>query len=117
MTAGDRQINVGSLDADIGRHSITQDVADLAHRLQNVGVPATKSASIADVIGDELLRERGTYRFVSDHREGQRPVLAASWRLSRAPVVIERGAPKLGEVNDYVLGELVGADHRPAATS
>ncbi|WP_431238089.1 CaiB/BaiF CoA transferase family protein [Mycolicibacterium aichiense] len=116
-TAGDRQTNVGSLDADIGRHSVTQDVTDLARRLQNVGVPATKSATAADVIGDELLWERGTYRFVSDHREGQRPVLAASWRLSRAPVVIERGAPKLGEDNAYVLGELVGADHGPAATS
>jgi crotonobetainyl-CoA:carnitine CoA-transferase CaiB-like acyl-CoA transferase len=114
-TAGDRQLNVATLDADIGRCSITQDATDLARRLQNVGVPATKSATAVDIIGDNLLWERGTYRFVSDHREGQRPVLAASWRLSHAPVVVERGAPDLGEDNAYVLGELVGADYRPAA--
>ncbi|MEZ0356217.1 CaiB/BaiF CoA transferase family protein [Mycobacterium sp. SA01] len=116
-TARDRQAHVGSLDAGIEQHTSALDAADLARRLQNAGVPATKSATAADIIGDDLLWERGTYRFVSDHREGLRPVLAASWRLSRAPAVVERGAPDLGEDNAYVLGELVGADHRPAATS
>ncbi|KAA0101615.1 CaiB/BaiF CoA-transferase family protein [Mycolicibacterium sp. P1-5] len=115
-TAADRQANAASLDAVLGNLTLTHDAANLAGRLQNVGVPATKCATAVDIIGDELLWERGTYRFVSDHREGQRPVLAASWRLRRSPVVVERGAPDLGEDDAYVFSELVGADHRPAAT-
>jgi crotonobetainyl-CoA:carnitine CoA-transferase CaiB-like acyl-CoA transferase len=114
--ATERHANAASLDAALGDLTSTHDAADLAGRLQNVGVPATKSATAVDIIGDDLLWERGTYRFVSDHREGQRPVLAASWRLSRSPVVVERGAPNLGEDNAYVLGDLLGADYRPAAT-
>jgi crotonobetainyl-CoA:carnitine CoA-transferase CaiB-like acyl-CoA transferase len=55
----------------------------------------------------ELLWERELYRFVSDHREGQRPILAAPWRMSAAPTQIARGAPDLGEHNDYVLNEIL----------
>jgi crotonobetainyl-CoA:carnitine CoA-transferase CaiB-like acyl-CoA transferase len=54
---------------------------------------------------------RGLYRFVADHREGQRPVLGSPWRMSRAPARIERGAPDLGEDNDdndYVFRGILG---------
>ncbi len=88
---------------------------ELAHRLRSAGVAAAKSATSIDVIGDELLWERGAYRFVSDHVEGQRPVLGPSWRMSRNPALIERGAPDLGEHNDYVFSDCDGAGH--AATS
>jgi crotonobetainyl-CoA:carnitine CoA-transferase CaiB-like acyl-CoA transferase len=52
------------------------------------------------------LWDRELYRFVSDHREGQRPVLAAPWRMSVAEAEIMRGAPDLGEHNDYVRDEI-----------
>jgi crotonobetainyl-CoA:carnitine CoA-transferase CaiB-like acyl-CoA transferase len=81
----------------------THDAADLAHRLRSAGVAASKSATSIDIIADEMLWERGAYLFVSDHIEGQRPVLGPSWRLSRNPALIERGAPDLGEHNDYVF--------------
>ncbi|MDX1884238.1 CoA transferase [Mycolicibacterium sp. 120270] len=80
--------------------------ADLARRLRAAGVAATKSATALDVIADESLWERGTLRFVSDHVEGQRPVLGPSWRMARNPSLIEQGAPALGEHNDYVFTEL-----------
>ena len=79
------------------------DAAELAHRLRSVGVAAAKSATSIDIIADEMLWERGAYLFVSDHVEGQRPVLGPSWRMSRNPARIERGAPDLGEHNDYVF--------------
>jgi crotonobetainyl-CoA:carnitine CoA-transferase CaiB-like acyl-CoA transferase len=79
------------------------DAGELALRLRSAGVAATKSATSIDIIGDELLWERGAYRFVSDHVEGQRPVLGPSWRMFRNPALIERGAPDLGEHNDYVF--------------
>jgi crotonobetainyl-CoA:carnitine CoA-transferase CaiB-like acyl-CoA transferase len=85
----------------------SHDAAELAHRLRAAGVAAAKSATALDVVADESLWERGAYRFVSDHLEGQRPVLGPSWRMSRNPARIECGAPDLGEHNDYVFTELL----------
>ena len=101
-----------ALDADLAQLTSSHDAAQLAHRLRSAGVPSSKSATSLDVIGDQLLWDRELYRFVSDHREGQRPIVAAPWRMSVAPTQIERGAPDLGEHNDYVLHEIL----RPHAT-
>ncbi|UUO04135.1 CoA transferase [Mycolicibacterium novocastrense] len=106
-TVDARQSNAAALDAELSALTRLHDAADLARRLRSVGVPAAKSATATEVIGDEMLWERGTYRFVSDRLEGQRPVLGASWLMTR-PARIERGAPILGEHNDYVLGDILG---------
>ena len=116
-TGSDRRLNLESLDAAVAARTVTHDAAGLARRLRAAGVPATKSASAVEIIEDPILWERDTYRFVSDHREGQRPILGASWRLSRAPVTVERGAPDLGEDNDYVLNEILGAGQRSEPAS
>ncbi len=91
---------------DIADLTRPHDATELAQRLRKAGVAATKSATSLDVIADESLWARGAYRFVSDHLEGQRPVLGPSWRMARNPARIERGAPDLGEHNDYVFSEL-----------
>ena len=83
----------------------SHDAAELARRLRGAGIAAAKSATALDVIADEMLWERGAYCFVSDHVEGQRPVLGPSWRMSRNPARIERGAPDLGEHNDYAFSD------------
>jgi crotonobetainyl-CoA:carnitine CoA-transferase CaiB-like acyl-CoA transferase len=107
-TATSRLANVEALDAALTELTRDLDAASLAHRLRTAGVGAARSATAMDVISDELLWARGTYRFVSDHREGQRPVLGPSWRLRRHEARIERGAPDLGEHNDYVFGDILG---------
>ncbi|OMC46981.1 CoA-transferase [Mycobacterium sp. IS-2888] len=107
-TAADRHGHADALDADLAVLTRHHDAEPLAHRLRTAGVPATKSATALDVIGDQRLWDRGLYRFVSDHREGQRPVLGPSWRMARNPARIARGAPDLGEDNDYVLHEILG---------
>ena len=66
-------------------------------------------ACTLDIIGDPLLWERDLYRFVSDHREGLRPVLAAPWRMSVSEAEIARGAPDLGEHDDYVRNQILSA--------
>jgi crotonobetainyl-CoA:carnitine CoA-transferase CaiB-like acyl-CoA transferase len=71
-------------------------------------VAAAKSATALDVLSDQLLWGRDFYRFVSDHREGQRPILGAPWRMSKTSARIERGAPDLGEHTAYVLGDILG---------
>jgi crotonobetainyl-CoA:carnitine CoA-transferase CaiB-like acyl-CoA transferase len=98
-----------ALDRELARFTRSHDAGQLAQRLRSAGVPSSKSATSLDVIGDQLLWDRELYRFVSDHREGQRPIVAAPWRMSVAPAQIACGAPDLGEHNDYVLNEILGA--------
>jgi crotonobetainyl-CoA:carnitine CoA-transferase CaiB-like acyl-CoA transferase len=105
----DRREHVEALDADLARLTRELDAEDLAHRLRVAGVPAAKSANAIDVIGDQQLWDRELYRFVSDRREGQRPILGPAWRMVRNPVLITRGAPDLGEDTDYVLHEILAA--------
>jgi crotonobetainyl-CoA:carnitine CoA-transferase CaiB-like acyl-CoA transferase len=105
----ERLKHTDALDLDLARFTKSHDAGQLAQRLRSAGVPSSKSATSLDVISDQLLWDRELYRFVSDHREGQRPILAAPWRMSAAPADIARGAPDLGEHNDYVLHEILRA--------
>lgn len=110
-TAGARHRHAEALDADLARLTAGRDAERLAQCLRAAGVPAAKSATSLDVIADQRLWDRELYRFVTDHREGQRPVLGPSWRMARCPARIERGAPDLGEDTDYVLHEIL--DRQP----
>jgi crotonobetainyl-CoA:carnitine CoA-transferase CaiB-like acyl-CoA transferase len=74
-THSGRTANTAELATALAELTRPHDAADLAQRLRGAGVSAAKSATSIDVIGDQLLWERGAYRFVSDHVEGQRPVL------------------------------------------
>lgn len=107
-TAEGRHRHSVALDAELARLTRSHDAEELARLLRAAGVSAGKSATAADVIADQRLWDRGLYRFVSDHREGQRPILGPSWRMARAPARIERGAPDLGEDTEYVLREILG---------
>lgn len=107
-TRDSRHRHAEALDADLARLTRDRDAERLAQRLRAAGVPAAKSATSVDVIGDQRLWDRELYRFVTDHREGQRPVLGPSWRMARCPARIARGAPDLGEDTGYVLHEILG---------
>jgi crotonobetainyl-CoA:carnitine CoA-transferase CaiB-like acyl-CoA transferase len=108
-TTNERHRHAEALDADVAQLTRRHDAEQLAHRLRTAGVPASKSATAGEVIGDQRLWDRELYCFVSDHREGQRPVLGPSWRMARTPARIARGAPDLGEDTDYVLDEILRA--------
>jgi crotonobetainyl-CoA:carnitine CoA-transferase CaiB-like acyl-CoA transferase len=109
VTLADRLEHTDALDLDIAELTRGHDAEQLARRLLTAGVAAVKSATALDIISDQLLWDRGLYRFVSDHREGQRPILAAPWRMSAVEAEITRGAPDLGEHNDYVRDEILRA--------
>jgi crotonobetainyl-CoA:carnitine CoA-transferase CaiB-like acyl-CoA transferase len=108
-TVAGRHRHAQALDTELARLTRNHDAEGLAHRLRAAGIPANKSATALDVIGDQRLWDRELFRFVSDHREGQRPILGPSWRMARSPVRIARGAPDLGEDTGYVLHDVLGA--------
>jgi crotonobetainyl-CoA:carnitine CoA-transferase CaiB-like acyl-CoA transferase len=75
--------------------------------LQARGVAAAKSQSSMDLIADAHLWERGFFVEVKDSAGQSRPVVGPSWRMSRGAAITD-AAPRLGEHNAYVLGDILG---------
>ncbi|RJF91247.1 CaiB/BaiF CoA transferase family protein [Sphingomonas cavernae] len=103
-----RLTNRPDLDAALAGLTAARDTTELAEALRATGVPAFKSMSSLDLVSDDFLWASGAYRMVTDARGGTRPVIGPGWRMSPDEAAIERGAPLLGEHNDYVYRELLG---------
>jgi len=103
-----RQANRRRLDEILSALTGSKDAKAIAASLREAGVSACKSQNSQDLVNDEFLWGRDFYRFVSDHKEGSRPIVGAPWRMSKAQATITRGAPNLGEHNAYVYGEILG---------
>ncbi|TAK98464.1 MAG: CoA transferase [Rhodospirillaceae bacterium] len=108
MTRAQRYEHRSGLDEQLSELTKEQDVDALANHLRALGVAAFKSQSSVNLIGDQYLWGRDFFRFVSDNKEGARPILGAPWRMSKASASISRGAPDLGEHNAYVYREILG---------
>ena len=100
--------NRHALDEALGQLTRGHEAADLADRLRKAGVPAFKSMNSIDLCGDPYLWGRHGYRLVTDHRNGTRPIIGPSWRISPEGPEVKHGAPLLGEHNDYVYREVLG---------
>lgn len=107
-TLAGRQADRHAIDAEIAARTNARDASQLGEALRAAGVPAFRSQSSIDLCSDDLMWSRGSYRMVSDHRTGSRPIIGPPWRITPDEAQIERGAPLLGEHNDYVYGELLG---------
>ncbi len=97
-----------ALDEAIGAATAKHDAGELAERLRAAGVAAFRSQSSIDLCSDDFLWAREGYRMVSDHKNGTRPIIGPSWRMEPDMAKVERGAPLLGEHNDYVYREILG---------
>jgi crotonobetainyl-CoA:carnitine CoA-transferase CaiB-like acyl-CoA transferase len=100
--------NYQALDKAIGALTKSHDAVELAEKLRQAAVPAFKSMNSIDLCGDEFLWGRQAFRLVSDHRNGSRPTIGPSWRITPDGPDVQRGAPLLGEHNEYVYRELLG---------
>lgn len=98
------------LDRHIETWTLTQDDPHaVMEQLQRAGVPAAAVQSSEDrVERDPQLAARGFYQ-VADHPElGPHRFEGMPARLSATPWQLRRGAPLLGEHNEYVCRELLG---------
>jgi crotonobetainyl-CoA:carnitine CoA-transferase CaiB-like acyl-CoA transferase len=100
--------NRHALDSELGRLTVHHAANALADQLRHGGVPAFRSQSSIDLCSDDFLWARTAFRMVSDHRNGTRPIIGPSWRMEPDMATVERGAPLLGEHNDYVYREVLG---------
>lgn len=80
---------------------------ELVTKLQKRGVSAARSQSSLDLISDPHLWMSGFYREVSDAAGQSKTTLGPSWNMTR-PAQISDAAPRLGEHNAYVFGEVLG---------
>jgi len=100
--------NRHALNAELAALTRNKVAGHLADTLRNAGVPAFRSQSSIDLCGDDWLWSREGYRMVSDHKNGSRPIIGPSWRMEPDMAKVERGAPLLGEHNEYVYREILG---------
>ncbi|MEZ5742614.1 MAG: CaiB/BaiF CoA-transferase family protein [Sphingomonadaceae bacterium] len=107
-TLESRIANHLALDEAIGALARDKDAHDLADTLRKAGVPAFKSMNSIDLCSDDFTWGREGYRMVTDHKNGARPIIGPAWRIRPDGPEVTRGAPLLGEHNDYVYRELLG---------
>jgi crotonobetainyl-CoA:carnitine CoA-transferase CaiB-like acyl-CoA transferase len=106
-TLGDRQQNLKELDALLSRWTQAQDAATLESYLQALGIAAARSLNTVDLVADRDLWGSGYFHTVTDFHGEERSIMGPSWYMSE-PATLNRGAPALGQDNDYVLGDLLG---------
>lgn len=105
----DRVDHQDELDRNIEEWTTTLGSFEVMYSLQNVGVPAGAVESAEDRIEyDPQLKARNFYP-VADHAElGPHRFQGMPVQLSRTPWELKRGAPLLGEHNEYVCKEILG---------
>lgn len=103
----DRKANEAALDALIAGWTAAKDAKALAADLQARGIAAGKSQNSVDLVADDHLWARGFYRVATDGAGDSKPILGPSFQFSD-PATVEDSAPRLGEHNAYVFGEIMG---------
>ena len=113
-----RHRNQDRLDEIITARTSTHDAYQVMEVLQMHGIPAGPALNARQLMADPHFRQRDFFETV-DHAAdsgpqdpglGQREYVGSGWKLASAGVTARSGAPRLGEANDYVLGELLGLD-------
>lgn len=106
-TLAARKANESELERLLADWTASHDARELAATLQQQCVPAAKSQNAVDIVSDPHLWAQGFYREVHDQAGRARTILGPPWRMTRA-AVIDAAAPRLGEHNAYVFGEILG---------
>lgn len=102
-----RKANEDALDSLITEWTQARQAQALVDALQAVGVAASKSASSVELVADGLLWSRGFYRQISTAEGESVSILGPGWKMTRA-AELNRAAPRLGEHNAYIFGEVLG---------
>lgn len=102
-----RKTNEAALEALIAAWTGRRDAAELVGVLQRHGIAAAKSQSSVDLVADLQLWQRGFFREVQMSDGRSKTTVGPSWAMSREAAIVD-GAPRLGEHNAYVFGEVLG---------
>jgi crotonobetainyl-CoA:carnitine CoA-transferase CaiB-like acyl-CoA transferase len=103
-----RAENGDEINQIVGEWCLRHTADEIEKILLAAQVPVTRAYSIADIAADPHYEARGNIETVDDPTIGPVKMPAVYPRFSATPGRIERGAPKLGEHNAEVYGDLLG---------
>jgi len=103
-----RKMNREKLDKLISDWTATKTPTDIMEILQKAGVAATACEDTEDRFFDPHFEARQVLVEVDHPATGTDWIPSLVCKLSETPGTIQRPAPRLGEHNDYVFGELLG---------
>lgn len=110
-----RYKNQDALDEAISAWTKTQRSQEAARALQDAGVAASPVNSVADLMEDPHLRERGFFERTAHADAGVWEMDGVPWRLSQTPAHVRLSAPCFAEHNDYVFRRLLGLSQEEVA--
>lgn len=102
-TMSDRLRNMAELDRQVSEWTRQHTAREVMECMQAVGVGVGVVQDAEALANDPQLKARGFFL-----KFGEATVDANPIRLSETPPTYARGAPTLGQDNDYVYGELLG---------
>ena len=109
----DRRRHQEELDGIIASWTTARTSYQVTNTLQEAGVPAGAVLTAKQTLSDPQYLARGFFETVHNPPEvGLKPkgYVGRGWRFSKSEAAIKGPAPRLGEANDYVLGELLGIE-------
>ncbi len=109
----DRRQHQEELDEIISAWTRKRTSYQAMNSLQEAGVPAGAVLTAKQSLTDPQYLDRGFFEAVHNPPEvGLRPkgYVGRAWKFSNSETGIKGPAPRLGEANQYVLGELLGVD-------
>ncbi|HXG42427.1 MAG TPA: CoA transferase [Dehalococcoidia bacterium] len=106
-TLSDRVRNIDELHAHISRWTVQFNDYELAHRLQQLGVPATPVLHIADLYHDPHFRQRRTFVEVHHPLCFNETIYGSYVKLSDSQPQVRPG-PMIGQDNERVFKGLLG---------
>ena len=107
-----RHKNQDTLDSMIEDWTRRHSPDEAAQKLQCAGVAAGPSMNGRDLAEDSHLAARRIWQEVDHPVLGLQTVQGPPWQLSETPASIRGPGPLLGQHNEYVLRELLGASPR-----
>src|SRR5215468_4098939 len=111
VSVGERVKNQRELERVIEEVTVKHSRAHWLERCEAAGIPAGPIYSVPEALGDAHARARGMVQEYEYPGVGRVNALGNPVKLSRSPARLAKGAPRLGEDTDTVLGEL-GYDTR-----
>ncbi len=105
-TVGDRVKNQRELERLIEEVTVGHSRAYWLERCEAVGIPAGPIYSVPEALADPQAGARGMVEVYDYPGVGRVKALGNPVKLSRSPARLHKGAPRLGEDTDAVLGEL-----------
>ena len=103
-----RRRNQDGLDGVIAGWTRQRSAGDVMRELQDAGVSATAVMTGEGIFGDPHYQARGLLELVDHPSCGLYFMPGVAWKMSGTPGSVRWHAPRLGEHNEVVFGELLG---------